>query len=135
MLPRVQTLPKTGHRPFRPFGLSRDNALLALSTLFFGASFGFYQYVMPLFISSLGATPDQVGLALGIGNSGSVVSILVGGLFVERYSYRWQMIVSWAISAVATAMFVVAASWEMVAAALLLSTISLFGIPAFNAYI
>jgi predicted MFS family arabinose efflux permease len=127
--------PTTGRSSFRPFGLSRDNTLLALSTLLFGASFGFYQYVLPLFIASLGAGPDQVGLALAIGNSGSIVSILVGGLFVERYSYRWQMIVSWAMSALATALFVVAWSWEIVAIALLISTISLFGIPAFNAYI
>src|SRR6266567_6983944 len=115
-------------RPFRPMGLSPDNALLALSTLLFGASFGFYQYILPLFIASLGASPDQVGLALAIGNSGSVISLLIGGLFVERYSYRWQMIVSWAMSAVATGLFVVAWSWEIVAVALLLSTISLFGI-------
>jgi predicted MFS family arabinose efflux permease len=135
MSQKTRVAPEIRRRPFRPLGLSRDNALLALSTLLFGASFGFYQYVLPLFIASLGASPDQVGLALAIGNSGSVVSILIGGLFVDRYSYRWQMIVSWGMSVVATAIFVVAWSWEVVALALLLSTISLFGIPAFNAYI
>jgi predicted MFS family arabinose efflux permease len=122
-------------RGFRPLGLSRDNTFLALSTLLLGASFGFYQYVLPLFISSLGASPDQVGLALAIGNSGGIVSILVGGVFVDRFSYRWQMIVSWVLTAIGGGLFVVAGSWEVVALGLLLATLSLFAIPAMNAYI
>jgi predicted MFS family arabinose efflux permease len=115
--------------------LSHDNALLALSALLFGASFGFYQYVLPLFIASLGADPDQVGLALAIGNGGSVVGLLVGGVIVNAVGYRPQMIASWVVTVIATGLFVIARSWEMAALALLLTTLSLFAIPAFNAYI
>src|SRR5262249_15400065 len=78
-------------RGFGPLGLSRDNSFLALGMLPWGATMGFYQYVLPLYLTELGASPDLVGLALAIGNVGSVVAILVGGLLVDRYSRRKQI--------------------------------------------
>jgi predicted MFS family arabinose efflux permease len=119
----------------RPLGLSRDNAWLAVSTLLFGASVGFYQYVIPLYVAELGANPDQVGLALAIGNSGGILGLIVGGAIVNRFPYRPQIILSWLVTVAAGVAFVAAWSWEIVALGLLLSTLSLVGIPAYNAYI
>src|SRR6516165_3364931 len=95
----------------RPLGLSRDNAWLALSTLLYGASVGFYQYVIPLDVAGLGANPDQVGLALAIGNSGAIVGLIVGGVIVNRFAYRPQIILSWLVSVVSGIAFVAAWSW------------------------
>jgi MFS family permease len=119
----------------KPFGLSRDNAWLALSTLLFGASVGFYQYVLPLFLSQLGANPDQVGLGLAVGNAGAIPGLLLGGAIVNRYSLRWQIITSWAVTALGGLLFVLAGSWLVAALALLLTTLALYGLPAYNAYI
>jgi predicted MFS family arabinose efflux permease len=116
-------------------GLSRDNAWLAMSTLLYGAAVGFYQYVIPLYVADLGATPDQVGLALAVGNSGGIIGLLVGGVIVSRFRYRPQIVLSWLVTALSGVLFVIAPSWQIVALALLLSTLSLFGIPAYNAYI
>lgn len=118
-----------------PFGLSRDNTWLALSTLLYGASVGFYQYVLPLYLEQLGASPDQVGLGLAIGNSGAVVGLLVGGILVNRYGLRRQILASWGLTVAAGMLLVAAGSWQIAALGLLLTTLSLFGIPAYNAYI
>jgi predicted MFS family arabinose efflux permease len=106
-----------------------------LSTLLYGASIGFYQYILPLYMSSLGATPDQVGFGLALGNSGSIVGLLVGGALVNRFELRLQIIISWALTCLSGVMFVVAWSWQTAAFALFLSAVSLIGIPAYNAYI
>ena len=127
--------PTRHSRRGRPLGLSRDNAWLSVSTLLYGASVGFYQYVLPIYISQFGATPDQVGLALAIGNSGGIVGLIVGGAIVNRYDLRAQIILSWLMAAIAGLCFVFAWSWEVVAIGLVLSSLSLFGLPAFSAYI
>ena len=119
----------------RPLGLSRDNAWLAVSTLLYGASVGFYQYVLPIYIAQFGATPEQVGLALAVGNSGGIVGLIIGGAIVNRYNLRYQIILSWLMAAIAGVFFVFAWSWEIVAFGILLSSVALFGLPAFSAYI
>jgi predicted MFS family arabinose efflux permease len=120
---------------FRPFGLSRDNALLGLAMLSAGGAIGCYQYILPLYASALGANPDQIGLTLAIGNSGAILGILAGGLFVNRFSYRSQICVAWLAYVPASILYVFAQSWETLALASFLDWATLFCIPALNAYI
>jgi predicted MFS family arabinose efflux permease len=103
--------------------------------LFAGGAIGCYQYILPLYASALGANPDQVGLTLAIGNSGAIVGILAGGLFVNRYSYRSQICVGWLAYVPASILYVFAQSWEALALASFLDWATLFCIPALNAYI
>jgi DHA1 family multidrug resistance protein-like MFS transporter len=119
----------------RPLGLSRDNSILLLAMLLAGGAIGCYQYILPLYAAALGANPDQVGLTLAIGNSGAIVGIAAGGLFVNRFSYRGQIWVSWLLVIPAYILYVFAQSWEAVALGTFLEWATLFCIPALNAYI
>jgi MFS family permease len=122
-------------RGFRPLGLSRDNSFLALGMLLWGATMGFYQYVLPLYLAELGATPDLVGLALAVGNVGSVVAILVGGLLVDRYSRRKQIILSLLLSVIAVAIYGLAPSWQVVTIGGIVMGVTMFVTPVQNAYV
>jgi predicted MFS family arabinose efflux permease len=103
--------------------------------LFAGGAIGCYQYILPLYASALGANPDQVGLTLAIGNSGAILGILAGGLFVNRYSYRSQICIGWLAYVPASILYVFAQSWGALALASFLDWATLFCVPALNAYI
>jgi predicted MFS family arabinose efflux permease len=100
-----------------------------------GGAIGCYQYILPLYAAALGTNPDQVGLTLAIGNSGAIVGILAGGLFVNRFSYRGQICWAWLGVVPAYILYVFAQSWEAVALGTFLEWATLFCIPAMNAYI
>ncbi len=44
---------------------SRDLRLVFVSVLFWGFGSSLFLYIQPLYVASLGAAPDQIGLALG----------------------------------------------------------------------
>ena len=50
--PLAITRERAPTRGFRPLGLSRDNSFLALGMLLWGATMGFYQYVLPLYLTT-----------------------------------------------------------------------------------
>jgi predicted MFS family arabinose efflux permease len=129
------TTPRRPRSALRPLGLSRDNALLGVAMFFAGGAIGCYQYILPLYTAALGANPDQVGLTLAVGNSGAIVGILAGGLFVNRFSYRGQIWVAWLGVVPAFSLYVFAQSWETVALESFIDWATLFCIPALNAYI
>ena len=47
-------------------GLSRDNFLVVLSMVFWGAGEGLWFYVQPLYIKSLGADSMEIGFVMSL---------------------------------------------------------------------
>jgi DHA1 family multidrug resistance protein-like MFS transporter len=66
---------------------------------------------------------------------GSVVAILVGGLIVDRYSRRKQIILSWLLSVLAVGIYGIAPSWQIVALGSIVMGVTMFVTPVQNAYV
>ena len=119
----------------RQLGMSRDNSLIVISYIFHGSSVGLYQNVLPIFVETLGARPEQVGQLVALQAASSVLAIFVSSFMVGRFSYRKQLIVAWVLDAVSGAIFVFAPSWHVVAIGMALSGMVNFVIPACSCYV
>lgn len=116
-------------------GMGRDNAVFMLAYVLSGAAGGLYLHVLPLYVESLGASPDQVGLALALGAAGGMAATLAGGAVAERFSYRIQILGAWSLSVGGLAVYAVAPSWQAAIAGMVMLSATNFSVGAVNAYI
>lgn len=121
---------------FAPFAeLSRDNQLLALSMFLWGASEGLWFYVYPLYIKSLGADPEEIGLVISIAMMGMTATFIPAGLLADRYSRKKIMLAGYLLGLFSIILVAVAPDWRALLPGFLLYYMSAFIIPAENSYI
>ena len=115
--------------------INRDLGLIYLSSFLWGVGLYLYFYLQPLYITQLGATPEQVGLALGIGTF--VVTFLYApiGLWADRYGRKQVMVLGWGIGTLATFAMALAPDWRWFIPGLAGYTLSNFGVAVLYGYI
>lgn len=113
----------------------RDIWLLYLSSLLWGFGLFLYNYIQPLYITQLGATPAQVGLALGLG--GFVVIFLYApvGLWADRHGRKQVMVVGWSLGTLAAFGFALAPDWRWFIPLMGIYILSNFAVSVMNGYI
>jgi len=116
-------------------GLPRDLQLLFWSFFLWTFGLGLYNYVWPLFLEQLHASPSQVGLVFSIGFIAIAVTLIPGGILANRYELRTLLIIGWIMSIPVPLMYYFARIWTDVIPGIILLQASGFNIPAFNAYI
>jgi len=94
--------------------LNRDTRLAVLTEVLVGSAYGLWQYILPIHIRDLGATPAQVGLALSASGVTMLLTHLPMGLMADRLSRRRLMIACCAAPVLPTAMLSLATRWEHV---------------------
>src|SRR5262245_3112367 len=97
----------------RPWAsLGRDPRWLYLGRVLWGFGIALYLYIQPLYIASLGATPDQIGLVLG-GSGLAVILLYVPiGLWADRRGRKPVMVAGWGLGAAATLAIALAPDWR-----------------------
>jgi MFS family permease len=65
-------------------GLDRDNRLMFWGMFFNEAGIGVFMTLWPLFISSLGATPAQIGFVIGFWGFARLTFLLPSGMLMEK---------------------------------------------------
>jgi MFS family permease len=65
-------------------GLDRDNRLMFWGMFFNEAGIGVFMTLWPLFISSLGATPAQIGFVIGFWGFARLAFLLPSGMLMEK---------------------------------------------------
>lgn len=119
-----------------PFAeLSRDNRLIALSMFLWGASEGLWFYVYPLYIKSLGADPEEIGLVISVAMMGMAATFIPAGLLADRYSRKRIMLVGYLLGLFSMILVAVAPDWRALLPGFLLYYMSAFILPAMNSYI
>ncbi|HEY4823033.1 MAG TPA: MFS transporter, partial [Candidatus Bathyarchaeia archaeon] len=78
--------------------LSRDLRLLFLSLFLWTFGLGLYNYVWPIYLRELQASPEQVGLVFSVGFIAAALSMIPGGILANKYELRKLLIISWAAS-------------------------------------
>ncbi len=122
--------------PFSSFqSLPRDLRLLFFSLFLWTFGLGLYNYVWSIYLRSLSANPEQVGLVYSISFIASALTMIPGGILANKYELRSLLIISWAMSIPPPLMFILARSWVDVIPGLVLLQLSAFSQPALNAYI
>lgn len=113
----------------------RDIWLIYLSSLLWGFGLYLYNYIQPLYITQLGATPEQVGLALGLG--GFVVIFLYApvGLWADRHGRKQVMVTGWSLGTLAAFGFALAPDWRWFIPLMGIYILSNFAVSVMNGYI
>lgn len=115
--------------------LTRDQRLLMLNSALTGFGVGLFAYLQPLYIASLGASPEQIGLALSL--SGLIVTLLYIplGLWADRGGRKTLIVVGWGMSALMTFAMALAPDWRWYIPAYTLYLLSNFAVPALQGYV
>ncbi len=115
--------------------MSRDLKLITLALFLWGSGEGLFLYIEPLYMEQLGATPQQVGVVLGLAAFLTACSFIPGGLLADRFDAKKVMIWGWAIGAIAALGMGLASTWQVFVPWILLYNISAYCIPVINTYI
>ena len=115
--------------------LQRDLRFLFLALFLWTFGLGLYNYVWPVYLRQLGASPDNIGLAFSVGYVAFAASMIPGAILSNRYDLRKVLIASWAFSIPTPIIYLIATSWQEATIGLVLLQLTSFGIPAFNAFI
>ena len=115
--------------------LPRDLRLLFLSLFLWTFGLGLYNYIWPLYLRDLQASPSDVGLVFSIGFLALALSMIPGGILANKYELKALLIIGWAMSIPPPLIYYSARTWTDVIPGIVLFQVSGFNVPAFNAYI
>lgn len=115
--------------------LGRDTRWVLWSYFLWGVGEGLWIYMQPLYVRSLGASPAQTGLVLGMWGVGRLLFILPAGILADRYDARRLLIPGWYIGALGVLIIALAPGWQWAALGFLIYGISAAAIPITNLYL
>lgn len=114
--------------------LTRDQRLLLINSTATGFGVSLFAYLQPLYIESLGATPEQIGLTLGA--SGLIVILLYIplGMWADRRGRKPLIVAGWLLSGLMALAMALAPDWRWFLPAYTLYLLSNFAVPALQGY-
>ncbi len=115
--------------------LPRDLRFLFLSLFLWTFGLGLYNYIWPLYLKDLNATPSDVGLVFSIGFLAVALTMIPGAILANKYELKAILIIGWAMGIPPPLMYYFARSWFDVIPGVILLQVSAFNLPAFYAYI
>lgn len=119
-----------------PFGvLNRDLKLIFASNLAGSFGDGLYAYLLPYYMDrTLKASPEEIGVLYAIVSLVAACTLLLGGIFADRYDRKKIMIVGWIAWLPAPVIFSFAENWLQMLPGMILWGFWLGG-PTNTAYI
>lgn len=114
--------------------LGRSNGLVLTSLVIWALGEGLWFYVRQLLLIDLGATPEQVGLALGAEALVRALLPIPAGMLADRLGSYPVMIAGYLLGIAGLLALTLAPTWQWAIPALGLYATSAFAIPATNAY-
>jgi len=113
----------------------REMRFIFASLLCWGFGLSLYIYVQPLYVAYLGASPEQIGLALSIGSVLGLSLSVPMARAADQIGRRRVMIAGWSLGAVATASMAVAPDWRWLVPLFAVRQISSATMPALYGYV
>ncbi|MCS6965068.1 MFS transporter [Thermoflexus sp.] len=109
--------------------------LLMVSEILWALGEGLFFYLVPVYVQELGATPSQVGIAIGIGELILTVVYLPAGWVADRLPHKPLMLGGWIAGLVGVLAMAGANSWQTFIPGLTLYLVSGYCLPIINAYV
>ncbi len=114
--------------------LGRKNQLLALALFIWALGVGLWGNLQQLYLTSLGATPDQVGLVLALASLLQAVLMLPTGFAIDRFGSHRVMLLAWGLGIVGLVWMALAGTWPMLAVGMVINGIWVLAMPAISTY-
>lgn len=115
--------------------IGRDTRWVLISYTLWGIGEGLWMFIQPLYIKSLGATPDQTGIVLGMWGLGRLLVILPTGILADRLGARKMMLPGWFLGFVGVLIIALAPNWRWAAPGFMIYGFSAIAIPLSNLYL
>ncbi len=126
---------KSVFKQFLPFGsLDRDLKIIFASNLLAAFGDGFIVYLLPLFIRSLNATPENVGMLYSLSTAAAALTMIPGGFLADKYDRKKLLLFNWLLWIPIPLAFFFAANWTQLIIPMFVYGITLSG-SASSAYI
>jgi len=135
---REQGLINSGVQPVRSkvsLGLPRDGNFLFWGMFSWEFGFGLYNLLLTIYVESLGASPSQIGLLIGVQGLIRIAVTLPSGIIAERFSRRKIVIWTTAATIPAALLLGIAQTWWQLFPGMMLLMVGNMGTPAFASYI
>jgi predicted MFS family arabinose efflux permease len=115
--------------------LTPDQRWIYVCYLLTGFGVSLFWYLQPLYLTSLGASPEQIGLALAV--SGLIVTVLYIpiGLWTDRRGRKPVIVWGWGLGAAATLALALAPDWRWFIPAYAAYLLSNFAVPPLQGYV
>lgn len=122
-------------RPRINLGLPRDGRFLFWGMFAWEFGFGLYSLLLTIYMESLGASPVQIGMLIGIQGIARIAVTLPSGILAERVSRRRLIIWTTAATVPAALLYGIAQTWWHLIPGMVLLMAGNLGTPAFSSYI
>lgn len=117
------------------FNLDRNNRLMAVANMLWGAGTGMYLAIWPLHLERLGATYETLGVLLGLSSALSILVAVPAASMATRLGWKRTLLVGWGLGPVGAALYTVADTWQAVVPGIIcMALVALCG-PAYLSYI
>ncbi len=115
--------------------IGRDTRWVMCSYTLWGIGEGLWMFIQPLYVKSLGATPNQTGFIIGLWGVGRLLFILPSGILADRFGARRLMLPGWYLGLTGVLLMAIAPDWRWAAPGFLVYGFSAAAIPVTNLYI
>jgi MFS transporter, DHA1 family, multidrug resistance protein len=92
-------------------GLERDNKRIFWGVLFDEGALGIYMTILPLYIASLGASPAQIGLVLGVAGIVRIAMLTMSSVVTDRIPPRQLIALTRGLGIIGVAMLGLSTTW------------------------
>ncbi len=115
--------------------IGRDTRLVMVSYALWGIGEGLWMFIQPLYVKSLGATPEEAGFVIGLWGWGRLLFILPAGILADRWGARKMLLPGWYVGFLGVLLMALAPDWRWAAPGFFVYGISAAAIPVSNLYI
>jgi MFS family permease len=113
---------------------NRDLRLLSLSLFLWALGEGLFIFILPIFMTELGATPAQIGQIYSIGAVAMAVSLLPAGWAADRFGSKVVLVSGWAAGISCAFFFAISHSIPVFLVGWLLYRVTAWVIPGISTY-
>jgi predicted MFS family arabinose efflux permease len=114
--------------------LGRNNRLVMLALFTWALGEGLWLNLRQLYLAELGATPEQVGLALALESITHASLPIAAGYVSDRFGPYGVLVAAWVMGIFGPCLMALATTWQMVIPGMLAYALTAFVMPAISAY-
>ncbi len=115
--------------------MGRNTRIVAISMVLWAIGEGLWLHIQPLYLSSLGATPQQTGFILGMAGLARLLVMLPAGLLADRHGARKVMLPGWFLGLGGVILIAAAPNFYVLTIGFFLYGASALGFPILNLYL